>query len=97
MCSSDLLDFLEKGSAKENKTVDDTIKEMVKDATTPAALELRNEKIDGDKATVEAKDDKTDKWDTVPLIKEGGQWKIAMFDEMGDAMDKVDKTDTTKK
>lgn len=84
------LDFLEKGAAKDKKTVDDTIKEMVKDATTPSSLELRNEKIDGDKATVEAKDDKTDKWDTVPLIKESGQWKIAMFDEMGEAMDKLD-------
>lgn len=91
------LDFIEKGAAKDKKSVDDALKEMVKDSTTPNALETRNEKIDGDKATVEAKDDKTDKWDKIPFVRENGQWKIAMFDEVGDALDKLDSGDTDKK
>lgn len=43
--------------------------------------ETRNEKIDGDKATLEVKNDKTGAWETVPFIKEEGDWKIA-FDQM---------------
>ena len=43
--------------------------------------ETRNEKIDGDSATLEAKDPDTKKWDTVPFVKEDGAWKIA-FDKL---------------
>ena len=91
------LEFIEKSAAKDKKTVDDALKEMVKDATTPNALETRNEQIDGDKATVEAKDDKTDKWEKIPFVRENGQWKIATFDEVGDALDKLNSPDTDKK
>jgi hypothetical protein len=43
--------------------------------------ETRNEKIDGEKATLEVKNDKTGAWETVPFVKEDGAWKIA-FDQM---------------
>jgi len=42
--------------------------------------EMRNEKIDGEKATLEVKDPNNDKWDPVPFVKEDGSWKIALFD-----------------
>ena len=44
-------------------------------------LETRNEKIDGDKATLEVKAPKDDKWDPMPFVKENGSWKIALADE----------------
>jgi hypothetical protein len=37
--------------------------------------EMREEKIDGDRATVEAKDEKSGSWKRVPLIKESDGWK----------------------
>ena len=43
--------------------------------------ETRNEKIDGDKATLEVKNDKTGQWETVPFVKEDNDWKLA-FDQM---------------
>ena len=43
--------------------------------------ETRNEKIEGEKATLEVKNDKTGQWESVPFIKEDGDWKIA-FDQM---------------
>jgi hypothetical protein len=82
------LQMIEKSATKENKTVDESLKELIKDAPS-TALETRNEKITGEKATIEVKDDKMDKWDTVPLVREDGQWKIALLDEMADAMDKM--------
>lgn len=45
------------------------------------APETRNEKIEGDKATLEVKNDKTGTWETVPFVKEDGDWKLA-FDQM---------------
>jgi hypothetical protein len=88
--SAKTLDMMQKGAAKENKSIDEAFKEMVKDA--PSAIpETRNEKIDGEKATLEVKDDKMDKWDTVPFVRENGEWKIAILDEMAGAMEKLDK------
>jgi hypothetical protein len=87
--SKKTMEVMEKGAAKENKSIDDVFKEMNKD--TPATVpEMRNEKINGDKATLEIKDSKMDKWDTVPFVKEDGQWKIALLDEMAAAMDKLE-------
>ncbi|MBD0372811.1 MAG: DUF4878 domain-containing protein [Pyrinomonadaceae bacterium] len=43
--------------------------------------DTRNEKIDGERATLEAKNEKTNSWETVIFVKEDGDWKIA-FDEM---------------
>jgi hypothetical protein len=40
--------------------------------------ETRNEKIDGDTATLEVKDDKKDKWETIHFAKEDGEWKLAL-------------------
>jgi hypothetical protein len=88
--SAKTLDMMQKGAAKENKSLDDAFKEMVKDA--PSAIPAtRNEKINGEKATLEVKDDKMDKWDTVPFVRENGDWKIAILDEMAGAMEKLDK------
>lgn len=94
--SKKTLEVMEKGAAKEKKSLDDVFKEMNKDA--PASVpEIRNEKIDGEKATIEIKDSKMDKWDTVPFVKEGAQWKIALLDEMAAAMEKMDSPDSDKK
>ena len=43
--------------------------------------EMRNEKINGDKATLEVKDKNSDKWEKVPFVKEDGSWKLAFFSE----------------
>ncbi len=42
--------------------------------------EFQNEKIDGDKATLEVREDK-DEWETLPFVKEDGAWKLSMFDK----------------
>jgi hypothetical protein len=64
---------------KGGGSVDDFLKEMMSDpdATMPASLETRNEKIDGDKATIEYKS-KAGEWKTAHFIKEGGEWKMRM-------------------
>ena len=43
--------------------------------------ETQNEKIDGDKATLEVKGKSDKTWDNIPFVKEEGGWKIAFLDE----------------
>lgn len=66
------------------KSLDEALQTGLASTTTTDANkmpETRNEKIDGEKATLEVKNDKTGAWETVPFIKEDGDWKIA-FDQM---------------
>ena len=71
------LEIMEAFAQLGGKTLDDTLKDTSK---MPATFEARNEKITGDTATVEVKG-QGDKWDTLPFVKEDGQWKIA-FDQL---------------
>lgn len=66
------------------KSLDEALQTGLASTTTTDSNkmpETRNEKIDGEKATLEVKNDKTGAWETVPFIKEEGDWKIA-FDQM---------------
>jgi hypothetical protein len=40
--------------------------------------ETRNEKIEGDTATLEVKNAATNDWDKTPFVKEDGKWKLAL-------------------
>ena len=78
--SKGTLDMFDKLAKVQNKSTDDMLKDIDKDAKPEKMPETRNEKITGDSATLEVKNDKTDKWDTLPFVKEDGEWKIA-FDK----------------
>ena len=63
-----------------NKSLDEELKAM----KTTESLELRNEVITGETATIEVKDEKGS-WQKLPLVKENGQWKIAFDKALADA------------
>ncbi len=65
-------------SAKDGKTTIDQIISEGEDMSQKKTPAVRNEKIEGDSATLEVEDEKTKKWDTVPFVKEDGVWKIAL-------------------
>jgi len=72
--------MMEKAAKEQNKTVD---KALAEGFDTPAAKsakmpETRNEKIDGNNATLEVQDEDSKKWDTVYFVKEDSDWKIAL-------------------
>lgn len=75
--SKSSIDFLTAEAQKENKTLEAALTESLKNADVPKSTpEVRNEKIEGDNATIEIKDEKTNSWDTFRFVKEGGEWKI---------------------
>ena len=87
------LDLFDKLAKEQNKTTDEILKTMDKkddkDEKTP---ETRNEKISGDTATIEVRNDKDkDKWDTLPFVKENGEWKIAFDKFLEDMMKNMGK------
>jgi ABC-type glycerol-3-phosphate transport system substrate-binding protein len=76
LVSKNTLDMLDKAAKAQNKTVDDLLKASNESAPPPATFETRNEKIDGDKATLEVNQDGKGKWQTVTFVKEDGSWKL---------------------
>ncbi len=67
---------MQKGADAQKKELDDMLKQFMEldDMPFKDTPEMRNEKIDGDKATVEVKAD--GKWEPTPLVKEDGMWKL---------------------
>ena len=71
--SKAMLTELENQAKKENKPFD----EFLVSVNVPDAMpEVRNEKIDGDTATLEVKG-RGDNWRSTKFIKEDGEWKLA--------------------
>ena len=70
------LEMMETIAKSQKKTLDEALKEP-SSSPPPPNFESRNEKITGDTATLEVKDEKGN-WDSIPFVKEDGQWKIAL-------------------
>jgi len=78
--SKDTIQALEEEAKQQKKSFDDVFQEGLKSASAevPAQLpEVRNEKIDGDRATLEIKDDKKGTWEPLHFVKEDGKWKVS--------------------
>lgn len=56
-------------------TLDDIVKRETLFSDSQKTVEFRDEKIDGDKATLQVKNS-YGAWETVPFVREDGAWKI---------------------
>ncbi len=74
--SKDALEFFTVIAEAEKKTVEDELKQLV-DKPQAATAETRNEKINGDTATLEYLDEKGG-WKTMDFVKEGVEWKLTI-------------------
>ena len=75
LLSSDTMKMHEQEAKAEGVTVDDIVKRESLLGDGQTTVEYRNQKIDGDKATVEVNNGKGG-WQTFTLVKEDGQWKL---------------------
>lgn len=69
------LKMAEQEAKAQNVQLDDVIKKETLFGENQRSVEFRNEKVDGDKATIEMKDS-SNQWITVPFVREEGFWKI---------------------
>ena len=78
--SKSSLAMMEKAAKEQKKSVDQALSEGFDSpsAKTDKMPDTRNEKIDGDNATLEVQNDETKKWDKVYFVKEDKDWKIAL-------------------
>ena len=81
--TKEMVKNLEENANAMKISTDEAIKMTLTGAEAPPpAFETRNEKINGNDATVEIKNEKTGGGDAVPLVKEETGWKIA-FEKKG--------------
>ncbi len=89
--------FLANADPAKAKEMKDKMAAQFKDKAKNARIEIKDEKIDGDNATVNVEFDNEGKTETRPfsLVKEDGQWKISLIStgmknsgsDMGDMKD----------
>ncbi|MFM9904379.1 MAG: hypothetical protein ACKVQJ_07395 [Pyrinomonadaceae bacterium] len=65
----------EQEAKAQGVTVDDIVKRETLFAQAQKSVEYRNEKIEGEKATLQVKNS-YGSWETVPFVREDGVWKI---------------------
>lgn len=76
------IEMLEAQAKATGKSLDDVFGEGFQEARQElpdAVPETRNERINGDRATLEINDVKKGRWETLNFVKEGG-WKIGFAD-----------------
>lgn len=75
LLSSATIKMHEKEAKSQGANVDDVVKRETLFGENQKSVEYRNEKIDGEKATLEVKNS-YGAWEKVPFVFEDGAWKI---------------------
>lgn len=76
LVSRNFLQMVEKEAEQQGTTVEELLK-VDTQSFANQSLELGDEKISGDTASVEVKNPRTGEWEKIPFVKENGEWKIA--------------------
>lgn len=91
LLSKGSLELIEKSAKAQNSTSDELLRResSVKIKNAP---ETRNEKIEGDAATVEVKNETNGEFDMkMPFVREGGAWKLARDKYVEEELKKVNE------
>lgn len=70
------LEEMEREAKGDNKSLDDFLASESQKGLPSAMPQTGEEKIEGDKATVQFKGDKATNWSTASFVKEDGEWKV---------------------
>lgn len=81
------LKMFEQAAQFQNITLDEELSNRSRQANNVSqetTIEMRNEQITGDAATLEIKNPITGTWDKIPFVRDDGRWKIALDKFMED-------------
>jgi len=90
LLTRDSIKMHEQEAKAQAVSLDDIVKKEPLFDPSQTSVEYRNEKVEGDKATLEVKNP-YGVWETVPFLKEDGEWKIdkkAYADQMENDIEK---------
>lgn len=93
LLSSASIKMAEQEAKAQGRPLDDVVKNETLFGETQTQLRFRNERIDGDRATIEV-ENSFGAWDTVPFVKEEGAWKLdkqGIADQMMRQIEQDDK------
>lgn len=75
LLSQETIKMHESEAKAQGVTLDDVVKRETLFTQDQKTVKFRNEKIEGDKATLEV-ENSFGSWETVPFVKEDGNWRI---------------------
>lgn len=75
LLSAESIKMHEQEAKAQNVTLDDIVRRETLFTEGQKTVEFRNQKIEGDKATLEVKNS-FGSWETVPFVREEDEWKI---------------------
>lgn len=75
LLSQETIKMHEQEAKVQGVTLDEVVKRETLFTQDQKTVKFRNEKIDGDKATLEV-ENSFGSWETVPFVKEDGNWRI---------------------
>jgi hypothetical protein len=75
LLSSESIKMHEQEAKAQNLMLDDVVKRETLFSEGQKVVEFRNEKVEGERATLEVKNS-FGSWETVPFVREDDQWKI---------------------
>jgi hypothetical protein len=75
LLSSESIKMHEQEAKAQNVTLDDIVKRETLFSEGQKVVEFRNEKIEGERATLEVKNS-YGTWETIPFVRENDEWKI---------------------
>lgn len=92
LLSNETIKMHEQEAKAQGLTVDDIVKRETLVSPDQTTVEYKNEKIDGDKATLEVKNS-YGAWETVPFVKEDDVWKIDKKGYADQLQNEIDESD----
>jgi hypothetical protein len=92
LLSNDTIKMHTQEAKEQGVTIDDIIKRETLVSPDQTTVEYKNEKIEGDKATLEVKNS-YGSWETVPFVKEDGVWKIDKKSYADQLQNEIDESD----
>jgi hypothetical protein len=75
LLSSETIKMHEQEAKAQNVTLDDIVRRETLFTEGQKTVEFRNQKIEGEKATLEVKNS-FGTWETIPFVHEDGKWKL---------------------
>jgi len=77
--SKKTIDFAKMAAGQQNKPLDKVLENGFTATTFADSLpQIRDERVDGDMGAVEVHNDKENKWEDLPFVREDGAWKLAI-------------------
>jgi hypothetical protein len=91
------IEFAKMAGGQQNKPFEKVLENGFTATTFADSLpQIRDERVDGDMGAVEVHNDKENKWEDLPFVREDGAWKLAIGDMFANTWKSPGKSEAEK-